>query len=226
MAKGGSRSRSSTSTKTSTSNLNLQDIAGPAIGEAGGDITIVETDGGAIDAAADIARDAIRSNEAGFQEVGDLTGDVLSTGGAVFDRSTELVERLAQEQADTTRMLIAETQATAAAQRAEVLGAAREANDRVEAISNRAITSADRSADRVSFLAQDLSRDFISESSALVGEVLESTQTSQADFVSSISAIQARESSNNDARIVEVVKFVLIAVTVLGIGGGLAVLRR
>lgn len=207
-----SSSKTSSSTSTNSANLNFQNVDGPAFGEAGGDVVVISSDQGAIQAGKEIALESIREGASGLEELSMLTGDVLDSGGRIVDRSLDVVENFIQEQSDLTRDLVRDSQAAQAQQAAAVFAANAAANDRVEAISYSAINASDRARQSVEFLA----RDFIDEGNEIIGEVIATTQNNQQDFVRSISEIQARESTNNDARIVEIVKFVMIGVAVVG----------
>lgn len=140
-----SRSRSSAATTTEqtneSTNINLQDVDGPAVGSAGGDVTITTTDFGALDAAEEISGAAFSLGEqaidtnlkavdsaldfggTAIDAVSDATDRSLDFGEAALDQSfnfgSQALSTVAKSSADTAKTLSGAIEQAAAATRSD-----------------------------------------------------------------------------------------------------------
>lgn len=82
-----SRARTETSqqTQNTSSNINLQDVSGPAVGSAGGDVSITSTDHGAIEAAGELGQRSLDT-------VDNTVGEAFSFGEKVVDSNIKAVD--------------------------------------------------------------------------------------------------------------------------------------
>lgn len=209
-----SKSTTNVSNLTDARQAGFEDIEGPAVGFAEGNVSIVDTDHGAVDAAESIAlgglevaerlgsdalelgRDSIYAGFAGLEEVSNFAGDVLEAGRA------QNVE-------------------TAATLR-DSLSASLAFGDR---IAGDAIESSRAGASEVIGFAGDTVGDFLSLSSSLLDRVVSTVQDSGRTVVGAVTDTFARESTNTDARLEAITKYALIG-GAIAVGAALYVASR
>lgn len=184
---GGSRSSSSSQQSTQTQNLNLQEIGGIAVaGSEGVTIRSTTTDQGTVDAARDIAITALDTGLTGFQEAGDLARDVLASS----ERQTGSVLDFAA-------------------------GAQEGVFDVVDASQARAFDFAGDVNLGFQEALGGVTEDFIGAGQSILERVIDVVQGAGRQVVDVTERVQARESTNTDARLEEIARVALIGAGVV-----------
>jgi len=210
----GGKSTSSTSSSVSTvsRNLNIQDTEGLAIGEAGGDVTIIQTDMNAFDDASELARRSLDVSESlareSFAVIQRSTEEAFDFGGSAFEVSSDALKEVAQ----------------AGRESQEFAGSAlRE----VSQISGDALSQV-----RAGFeAAGDFVANLFGRSLDFVRGTTERQQESLGETVSALNVIAREQSKSTDERVAEVAagaqKNIVIIVGVIAAGAlGYAIFSR
>jgi hypothetical protein len=173
--------------RTDARQVGQENISGVGVGQTGGNVTVNVTDRGAVEEGVALARDAIYAGAQGLEELTTFGRDVLSFGA---DQNLETAATLR----DTT-------------DRAFAFG------DRVV---GEALESSRAGQEQVIGFAGDVVANYLDEGGALLDRVVTAVQDSGRSFVGAVNDTFARESTNTDARLENITKYVLI-------GGGLVV---
>ena len=191
----------STPTTNTSKNLNLQDTSGITVGEAGGDITIINTDMNAFDRASDLAQ---RSLDVGAN----LAGDAFATSeyfaklfaeGSAY--SLDAVSDFGKEAFSSVDQIFADS----------------------AAYQNKALTAVQQTQDNALSTVNDLFRDTFVGVTDFLKDLQGTAQTQLGDTVTALNAIAVENNKSSDQRIAEIsdktTRSVVIIVAIIVVGG-------
>lgn len=204
----GSSSQAQTQTSQSTTNvsrnLNIQDTSGITVGEAGGNVTVVQTDQGALAAGADVARRAI-----------DFTGDLIAQSRDALNRGFDFGE---------SALSSGERVARAA------LDSNGDANARALDFGGDAISAIQRvNSDSLSLLG-GLVSESIDASRTLARDSADANSRTVSDAIAGFGALAKQSTASTDDRVAKVAGYAVLAIVAAVVlpqlfkGGGKAVL--
>lgn len=93
MSKSSAKTATSSTTSNESTNINLQDVSGPAVGSAGGDVSITTTDHGALDAATELGGAAFSLGEKAIDSNLKAVDSSLDFGGVAIDAVKDVNDR-------------------------------------------------------------------------------------------------------------------------------------
>lgn len=212
VAKPKTNTTTNTPTTNTSKNLNLQDTSGITVGEAGGDITIVNTDHNAfgqaselaqrsLDVGADAARDAFATSEYFAKLFAEGSAYSLDAVAGFGERAFSTTDKVFADASAYQKQALTAVQDTQANALDAVTGAQSDALANVTGVFKYAF---------------DGITDFI-------GKLQENAQSQLGDTVESLNAIAVENNKSSDQRIAEISdksqRYVVIVVAVVVVGG-------